>query len=320
MPIGAAWDTLLVTPLVNLLIALSALSFGSFGIAILLLTLIIRAVTFPLTLRTLKAMKGMQQITPQIEEIKRRYSDPRRRSEETMKLYREHGVNPIGCVGPMLIQMPIFFALYGVIRIALGNTPESVLQLSSRLYPVEFIQGAIPVSTTFLWMELGENGGFVLLGLVFASTWLQQRISTSRSAAAAGTQQAQMNQMMQWMLPAMVSWFVITVPAGLGVYWAASTTIGIILHWVFVGPGDFTWGSLIPARLRPQGRPRPALAVANSGRAPTDSPGAGSASGAGEDDENRGSEREDRRRGGRPSPGATGTQPRPGRRRRHQRR
>lgn len=320
MPIGAAWDALLVTPLVNLLVALSALAFGSFGIAILLLTLIIRAVTFPLTLRTLKAMKGMQELQPRLQEVQKRYSDPRRRSEETMKLYREQGVNPIGCVGPMVIQMPIFFALYGVIGITLGNTPEAVLELSARLYPVDLIQAAIPVSTTFLWMELGENGGFVLVGLVFASMWLQQRISSSRSSVVRGTQQAQMNQMMQWMMPAMFSAFVITVPAGLGLYWGASTIIGIILQWVFVGPGDFTWGSLIPARFQPQGRPRPALAVAGGGRVSTDSPGASSASGAGEDDESRGSEREDSRRGGRPGAGATGTQPRPGRRRRHQRR
>ncbi|MGE0135319.1 MAG: YidC/Oxa1 family membrane protein insertase [Dehalococcoidia bacterium] len=320
MPIGAAWDTLLVTPLVNLLIALSAIAFGSFGLAILLLTLIIRAVTFPLTLRTLKAMKAMQQLQPKLQDVQKRYSDPRRRSEETMKLYREHGVNPLGCLGPMVIQMPIFFALYGVIRITLGNTPESVLELSSRLYSVGFIQNAVPVSTSFLWMDLGEQGGFFLVALVFASMWLQQRISTSRSQAAPGTQQAQMNVMMQWMFPAMFSWVVITVPAGLGVYWAASTIIGLVLHWVFVGPGDFTWGSLIPQRFRPEGRPRPALAVSGAGRAPTNRPGAEGATEAGDDDADRGSQRQDGGRGGRPSPGATGAQSRPGRRRRHQRR
>lgn len=320
MPIGAAWDMLLVTPLVNLLIALSAIAFGSFGFAILLLTVIIRGVTFPLTLRTLNSMKSLQQLQPKLQEVQKKYSDPRRRSEETMKLYREHNVNPLGCLGPQLIQMPIFFALYAVIRIALGNTPENVLELSSRLYPVDFIQGAIPVSATFLWMDLGEQGNYFLVALVFASMWLQQRISASRSTAAPGTQQAQTMQMMQWMMPAMFAWFVIAVPAGVGLYWAASTIIGIVLQWVFVGPGDFTWGSLIPQRFRPQGRPRPALAVAGGGRAPTNRPGAEGATEAGEDDADRGSQREDGGRGGRPSPGAAGAQPRPGRRRRHQRR
>jgi YidC/Oxa1 family membrane protein insertase len=319
MPIGAAWDTLLVTPLVNLLVALSALAFGSFGIAILLLTLLIRAITFPLTLRTLHSMRAMQELQPRLQEVQKKYSDPRRRSEETMKLYREHGVNPIGCLGPMVIQMPIFFALYGVIQITLGNTPESVLQLSSRLYDIGFIQHAIPLSTTFLWIDLGATNNYFLVGVVFVAMWLQQRISSSRSTAQPGTQQYQMNQMMQWMMPALFAWFVIFVPAGMGLYWAASTIIGIILQWVFVGPGDFTWGSLIPQRFRPQQRPRPAMAVTAEDRAPTTSPGAGSATEAGDTDENRGSQRQNGRRGGRPSSGATGPQRRSGRRRRHQR-
>lgn len=320
MPIGAAWDTLLVTPLVNFLIALSAISFGSFGLAILLFTFITRAITFPLTLRTLHSMRAMQQLQPKLQEVQKKYSDPRRRSEETMKLYREHGVNPLGCLGPTLIQMPIFIALYGVIRITLGNTPENVLELSSRLYQVGFIQNAVPVSTKFLWMDLGETGSLFLVALIFASMWLQQRISAARSQAAPGTQQAQMNQMMQWMMPAMFAWFALAVPAGLSLYWASSTIIGIVLQWVFVGPGDFTWGSLIPERFRPQGRPRPALAVTGAGRAPTNRPGAEGATEAGDDDADRGSQREDGGRGGRPGAGAAGSQPRPGRRRRHQRR
>jgi len=321
MPIGAAWDTLLVTPMVNFLVALSAISFGSFGIAILLFTVITRAVTFPLTLRTLHSMRAMQELQPRLQEVQKKYSDPRRRSEETMKLYKEHGVNPLGCLGPTLIQMPIFIALYAVIRIALGNTPENVLELSSRLYPVDLIQNAVPLSTQFLWMDLGETGNLFLVGVVFVSMWLQQRISASRTTqAAAGTQQAQMNQMMQWMMPALFAWFVIAVPAGLGLYWAASTIIGIILQWIFVGPGDFTWASLIPERFRPQRRPRPALAVSSAGRAPTTSPGAPSANEAGDEHENRGSERQDSRGGRRPGAGTTGAQPRSGRRRRHQRR
>jgi hypothetical protein len=129
-----------------------------------------------------------------------------------------------------------------------------------------------------------------------------------------------MNQMMQWMMPALFAWFVIAVPAGMGLYWAASTIIGIILQWIFVGPGDFTWGSLIPQRFRPQQqRPRPALAVTSEGRVPTSSPGADGANEVGDDDANRGGQRQNGRRSGRPSTGTTGPQRRAGRRRRHQR-
>ena len=252
MPIGAIWQTFLETPLINVMMLLTALSFGSFGLAILLFTLISRALMFPLTLRTLNATRAMQAIAPQVEEIKKKYSDPRRRSEETMKLYKEHGVNPLGCLGPQLIQFPIFIALYQVIRITLATTPESLVNLSHRLYNVDIIQNAAPLSTSFLWIDLQQNGGWFLTIVVFASMWLQQRISTGRNAAAQSEQQRQMNQMMQWMLPALFAWFVLAVPAGLGLYWGASTIIGIILQWQFVGPGDFTWGSLIPNIVRDQ--------------------------------------------------------------------
>src|ERR1700741_5226810 len=99
MPIGAIWQTLLETPLINFMVVLSALAGGSYGAAILIFTLISRALTFPLTLRTMNSMKALQAIQPQMQEIQKKYSDPRRRSEETMKLYREAGVNPLGGLG-----------------------------------------------------------------------------------------------------------------------------------------------------------------------------------------------------------------------------
>jgi YidC/Oxa1 family membrane protein insertase len=213
----------------------------------------------------------MQAIAPQVEEIKKKYSDPRRRSEETMKLYKESGVNPLGCLGPQLIQFPIFIALYQVIRITLATTPESLVNLSHRLYDIDVIQNAAPLSTQFLWIDLQQNGGPFLTAVVFASMWLQQRISTGRNAATQNDQQRQMNQMMQWMLPAMFAWFVLAVPSGLGLYWGASTIIGIILQWKFVGPGDFTWASLIPNIVRDQiGLERlPETDPKKNGRTPT---------------------------------------------------
>ena len=315
LPIGAAWQTFLENPLINLMVALSVLAFGSYGVAILLFTVLTRVVTFPLTLRTLRAARGLQELQPDMEALQKRYKDPKRRSEEQMKLYRRKtvaceraglaaavlggpvacdwkahdvnrdelwsqygrhlervhgvavasaperaarkarksiggGVNPLGCLGPQLIQFPIFIALYMVIRITLSQHPEDVLKLGDRLYGAQLVQAALPLDTGFLGMDLSANGNFVLVAVIFASMWLTQRISSSRALARPGSQQAQMNQMMQWMLPAMFGWFALVVPAGLGLYWAASTLIGLVLLWVFVGPGDFTWGSLVPAAVR----------------------------------------------------------------------
>jgi len=250
MPIGAIWQTGLETPLINVMLLLSALTFGSYGLAILLFTVISRALMFPLTLRTLRSARAMQEIQPRMKELQKKYSDPKRRSQETMKLYKEAGVNPLGCLGPQLIQFPIFIALYQVIRLTLATTPESVVGLSDRLYDIGLIQAAIPLSTSFLWFDLQARGGYSLAILVGASMWLQQRISSSRNTATQTDQQQSMNKMMLWMMPVMFGWFVTTVPTGLGIYWGVSTAIGILLQWKFVGPGDFTWGSLIPPPVR----------------------------------------------------------------------
>lgn len=326
MPIGQLWQTFLETPLINVMVALTSLAGGSYGLAILLFTVIIRILLFPLTMRMLKSMRGLQEIGPQMQEIQKKYSDPRRRNEEMLKLYREAGINPLGCIGPQLIQIPIFIALFQVIRTTLANTPEHVLDLSARLYDFNFIQSALPMSRSFLWMDLGANGDFLLAFIVFAAMWLQQRISMNRTAAV-GDQQRQMNQMMLWMMPVMFSWFVIVTPAGVGLYWAASTIIGLTLHWIFVGPGDFTWGSLIPNVLRRRlGMPdyqaaefrhryynRPQRAAARS----TDVPEGDDE--ARKNDESGRDQRSDSRRGNRSGSQSAGSRTRSGRRRRRHR-
>ncbi len=327
MPIGHIWQTFLETPLINVMVALTSLAGGSYGLAILIFTVIIRVLLFPLTMRMLKSMRGLQEIGPQMQEIQKKYKDPKRRNEEVMKLYREAGINPLGCIGPQLIQIPIFIALFQVIRITLGNTPERVLDLSGRLYNVDFIQSAVPMSRSFLWMDLGANGDVVLAFIVFAAMWLQQRISINR-AAATGDQQRQMNQMMLWMMPVVFAWFVIVTPAGVGLYWAASTLIGLILHWVFVGPGDFTWGSLIPNFVRRRiGMPEYQAAEFRhryySGRPQRTTTSESDASEGGdearEQDESGGNERANGRRSGRQGSQSTGSRTRSGRRRRRHR-
>jgi YidC/Oxa1 family membrane protein insertase len=328
MPIGQLWQTFLETPLINVMVGLTALAWGSYGLAILIFTLIVRVLLFPLTMRMLKSMRGLQEIGPQMQEIQKKYSDPKRRNQEMMKLYKEAGINPLGCIGPQLVQIPIFIALFQVIRKTLGNTPEAVVDLSSRLYDVDLIQSAAPLSRSFLWMDLGANGDVLLAFVVFAAMWLQTRISQNR-ATATTDQQRQMNSMMLWMMPVMFAWIVIVTPAGLGLYWAASTLIGLVLHWVLVGPGDFTWGSLIPNFVRrrigmPEYRPPDVFRHRYYGR--DGKPATAAAVAVSEDDsearttdESSGNERANGRRGNRTRSQSTGARSRSGRRRRRHR-
>ena len=119
---------LLVVPMTNVLVAMARIFGGNFGVAIIVFTLVMRFITWPLTASQYKPSRAMQQLQPQLQELQKKYKgkDPKKLQAETMALYQEAGVNPLGCIFPMLVQFPIWIALYQVIRLALGDTPESL--------------------------------------------------------------------------------------------------------------------------------------------------------------------------------------------------
>ncbi|GEM_PF-403447 len=254
--ISFVWNQILITPSTNLIVVLDRLLFGSYGLAIIVFTLLLRLVTLPLTMRQIQSSKKMQTLQPKLQEIQKKYSDPKRRSEETMKLYKEQGVNPAGCLVPTLIQFPIWIALYSVIRTTLGSTPESLITLSHTLYPWSFIQHAVPLTSHFLWLNLGAaDKTYILPVLVFATMWVQQKLTMTQQTMAANSQTAQTNQMMLWFMPLLFAWFSVSVPSGLAVYWVITNLAGIGLnYYVFewrgkpvsemLGVGSFSLGNL----------------------------------------------------------------------------
>ena len=255
--IGSIWEYGLLRPMLNSLVFLSHLLMGNFGLAIVLFTIGIRAATFPLTLRQLKSSRALTSLQPKMQELQKKYKDPRRRSEETMKLYKEAGVNPLGCVFPMLIQFPIWIALYQTVLAALGSTPESLFGLSSRLYPWSYIYQSLPLENHFLWMNLGRPDPFLPF-LVGVSTYVQQRMIT---APAADPRQASTNQMMLWMMPVMFAFFTFQFPAGLAVYILCSNLIRVGIQWFLTEPAQRS--ALF--RLR-NTAPQPAVAAVGAGR------------------------------------------------------
>jgi YidC/Oxa1 family membrane protein insertase len=253
------WNDVLLNPMINGLILLSQLLFGNFGLAIIVFTILMRAATLPLTLRQLHSSRRMQALQPKMQEIQKKYKDPKRRSEETMKLYKAEGVNPIGCLGPMVIQLPIWFALYQVLTHTVGGTPEKIVDLSQRLYPWSFIQTAVPLTTQFMGLDLGRPS-MILVVFVFITTWLQTKLSLTNTSMGS-PQQQQTNQMMLWMMPFMFAWFTISVPSGLALYWTITNIIGIIMNYFVYGWKDRPWTDMFTNTKPddPRGkRPRPA--------------------------------------------------------------
>ena len=239
--IGFLFSTVLVNPMTNALIVLNNVCFGSFGLAIIIFTIVMRGATFPLTLRQLRSSRAMSAMQPRLQEIQKKYKDPKRRSEETMKVYREAGINPLGCLLPMLAQLPIWIALYQTIRLGLGAVPESLWGLGPRLYPWSFIKDSVPLSDKFLGLNLGQPN-FGLAVMVGASMFVQQKMT---APPAMDERSASMNSTMLWMMPLMFAYMAaVSFPSGLALYWVISAVVGIVLQYLYVGSGGLTWRNL----------------------------------------------------------------------------
>ena len=234
----AVWNLIIGNPVLNVLIALSHLLGGSFGLAIIVLTVIIRLVSWPLTKRQLNSTKALQEMQPKIQELQKKYGKNQQKlQQEMMKLYKEAGVNPLGCLWPMLIQFPIWIALYQAIMKALATTPENLLDLAARLYSWDIVNQAIPLNSHFLWLDLGSRGDIVLAIIVGGTMWVQQKMT---QAPSLDPRQESTSRMMLLMMPIMFGLLSLSFPAGLGLYWAVSSVIGIIAQYFITGG----WGYL----------------------------------------------------------------------------
>jgi len=241
--VGFIWDTIILNPLVNILIVMSEYLFGSFGLAIIVLTVVVNLVMYPLTQRQLKASKAMQAMQAEVAEVRKKYAkDKQKAAEEQMRLMKESGVSPAGCLLPMLVQMPVWIALYQSVIRLLATAPEGFLDLSQRLYTSwGSVFSQLPLENHFLWLNLANVDMFIAI-LVGVAMWIQQKMTTPVSA---DPQQQAQGQMMQWMMPFMFGFICLSVPSGLGVYWLTSTVIRIILQYFTTG-----WGGLSNFSLR----------------------------------------------------------------------
>ncbi|MDA1349479.1 MAG: YidC/Oxa1 family membrane protein insertase [Chloroflexi bacterium] len=232
--IGTIWTTLIIEPMINSLVLLYAVLFSNFGFTIVAFTILIRLAMFPLTVKQSRALKSMTALQPRLKEIQTKYADDReRRASETMKVYKSGGVNPLGCLGPMIIQLPIWIGLYRSILQTLPSTPESLVGLSDHLYSwVPWVHEVVPLNSSFLWLDLAVPDPFLLPVLVGASMFIMQKMTTMPSA---DPRQQSTNQMMLWMMPVMFGFFTTTFPSGLAVYWIVSNVVGVVMQGFITG-------------------------------------------------------------------------------------
>ena len=218
--------------------------FNSPGLAIIVFTILIRAAMYPLTKKQLLSSKKMQDLQPKIQELQKKYGkDKQRMAKEQAALLKETGITNIGCILPMLIQMPIWIALYQSIIRILATGPEELLNLSRYLYSSwHIVFPMVPLNSHFLWLNLGSPDKLIILPiLVGGSMWIQQKMVTPTNT---DPQQQAQSQMMLIMMPLLFAFMTFQFPSGLALYWVASNIISIVMQYYITGWGGLaTWFS-----------------------------------------------------------------------------
>lgn len=237
----------------------------AFGFAIILFTVLVRLATFPLNMQQIKSSKAMQELQPKMKELQEKYKNDREKlAQAQMSLYKEHGVNPLGGCLPMLVQMPIWFALY-----------RSLLQLSREgllgegFFWIPSLAGPVSnygVGISWLWPFPPSIGwvaavSYLILPvlLVVSQVYMQQMMTPPST----DPQQASMQSVMKFM-PLMFGYFALIVPSGLTLYWFTSNILAMAQQYFTqtqLQPGSATSGTSVAST-----NPAPAnSAVGNSG-------------------------------------------------------
>lgn len=225
--LSAAGLTALYQPLYNALIWLSTLPGMSFGFAIILLTLLVRAILFIPTYRSLGHQAEMQAIQPELQDLQAKYKDNKEKlGEETLKLYKERGVNPCGSCLPILIQLPVLWAMYFVLSDGLDAANRFLLYPSLQGVDLQSI------STSFLGLDMLAPKSIILALLVGGTQFFSMKLThwmltPEQREKMKGSQAAVTNATMTYFLPVFIAWISYTYPSGLGLYWGTSTLFGI---------------------------------------------------------------------------------------------
>jgi len=224
---------------------------GDVGIVIFIITVLIKLALYPLTNQSIKAQKSLTELQPKLEEIKQKHKkDQQVLAQETMKLYKEHKVNPFGSCLPILVQLPVFFALYYVLQNALGESPSFDL-----LYP--FVANPESINPMSLGLfNLGEVS--VVLAVLAAGSqfWQAKMFSRRQPPKKAGegakdeNMMSMMNKQMLYFMPFLTLIIGLQFPGGLTLYWFLSTLItGIQQVFIFKKDKNNTSGGVIEGEI-----------------------------------------------------------------------
>jgi YidC/Oxa1 family membrane protein insertase len=263
--LGAIWETWWHL-LLNILVAINSVVHNP-GIAIILFTLLIKVLTVPLTMKSLRSSRNMQAIQPLVKEVQKKYAKDRaKQQEETMKIYQQYGVNPAAGCFPILVTIPIFLGLYSALQFTLQHGTNAEM-----LAPVLFNDGWVPFanfSQPFLWVpNLAVADPLYIwpfLSGIFQFFQSRMAMPMRDPNQPMDPQMKMMNSMMQFM-PIYIVLISLGFPAGTVIYWAMSNVFSAVQQYFITG-----WGSLpnfpgfgfLPSKpYTPPPPPEPSLAL-----------------------------------------------------------
>ncbi len=235
----------------------------NFGIAIILVTFVINTLLFPLTLKQTRSSRAMMAIQPELQRIRREYRDQREEMQRRMtELQRSHGASPLGCLGPLLVQSPILFAIFRVLNDPTGlESSFSPVPAGSALWeairaddagfvgmdlalaPSEVISAGLVAAIPYLVTMV------IMITIQYIQQWYTQR---DQAAVAGGERQQRQMQMFTRIMPLFLGFISWNFPAGLLLYWTTSNMVRlgqqITINWMDGRPEP-------PAPLGKEGKP-----------------------------------------------------------------
>jgi len=239
------WDAF-ITLMINSLLFIYNLIGQNFGWAIIIFTVLVRVITYPLTARQMKSSKSMQELqsSKKWNDIQKKYKDDKETlAQKQMEIYKEMGISPFGSCLPLLVQFPIIIGLYQAIIRTLAVTPVQLVNLSKHINEAANI---IPINSQFWWMELSEPERLPIFGvaipvlaiLVVITSYIQTKMVTPSGGAADSGQGAQMTKAMSLYMPFFMGYLALTFASGLALYFIA-TNLATIAQYVITGQANF---------------------------------------------------------------------------------
>lgn len=231
------YNAILFQPLLNLLIFLYN-HIGDIGIAIIIVTILIRLILIYPSLKALKSQKALQELQPKIKDLQEKHKgNKEEQTKALMGFYKENKVNPFSSCLPMLVQLPIIFALYGVFRTGLSS------QNVEHLYPA--VPAPEHINTFFLGIVNMAEPNVLMAIIAGALQFIQSKMmlskiknkpSSNKAPKGLADMSGLMGKQMTYLMPAMTVFIAMSLPSGLALYWITTTLFAIVQQYAIMRP------------------------------------------------------------------------------------